>query len=171
MAQIENITDLHERATWEKIHSQLEDMNKRSDFIRSLDILEKAALIVNDHRQILYCNTAFLNMAGVSSADQVFALRPGEVMHCKNSAYAPLGCGSSPACAFCNIFKIIEETLSGINAVGKEHIIQCIKHDENQMLRLHVSGTPLKIDHFPAALLIFKPYKSIVPHPNLSEGV
>ena len=53
MAQIENITDLHERATWEKIHSQLEDMNKRSDFIRSLDILEKAALIVNDHRQIL----------------------------------------------------------------------------------------------------------------------
>jgi len=57
--------------------------------------------ILNEQRQIVGINDGFTRLLGISNAEAVFGLRPGEAVHCIHAWDQPGGCGTSRHCATC----------------------------------------------------------------------
>lgn len=85
-----------------------------NDFIRDvqritnnplIDILMNTAngmfAVLNEQRQILALNDAFLKMIGIEDSATVLGLRPGEYVHCRHACEMPGGCGTSLYCSTC----------------------------------------------------------------------
>lgn len=66
-----------------------------------LESLDAFALVLNEQRQVLAANPAFLTALGLEESELNHDLRPGEVLHCVHAAEGPDGCGSSRACRAC----------------------------------------------------------------------
>jgi signal transduction histidine kinase len=57
--------------------------------------------VLNEQRQILTVNQAYLDALGLSGADSVLGLRPGESLQCQYAHDMPGGCGTSAHCPSC----------------------------------------------------------------------
>lgn len=64
-------------------------VNKQARFIDHLpfvhqlvDLIPDAFLILNEHRQIVFCNNSFADAVGIADLNEVYGLRPGEALHC-----------------------------------------------------------------------------------------
>jgi len=66
-------------------------------------------LAVNKQRQIVYANSRMLSSMGAKSLDAVKGKRFGEAMSCEYSAIDKRGCGFSPHCPICTVFRAINE--------------------------------------------------------------
>lgn len=69
------------------------------------------AAILNQHRQVVYCNDALLVQLGISDINEVLGARPGEALHCIHAEDMPGGCGTSDACRYCGANLAILQTL------------------------------------------------------------
>lgn len=58
-------------------------------------------MVVNDDRQLVAVNHAFLEAIGIENPDEVLGLRLGESLHCVHAAEEPHGCGTTPYCSTC----------------------------------------------------------------------
>lgn len=59
------------------------------------------SVILNDRRQILAANRAFLRLAAVDAQAGVIGLRPGDAVGCREALEGEDGCGSAEACRQC----------------------------------------------------------------------
>jgi len=57
--------------------------------------------VLNEHRQVLAVNHAFLQSIGVDDPASTLGLRPGELLRCVHSDDHDGGCGTSQFCATC----------------------------------------------------------------------
>jgi PAS domain-containing protein len=57
--------------------------------------------VLNEQRQILALNEAFLRTLGIADAGEVLGFRPGEAIRCVRSGDAPGGCGTGRYCPTC----------------------------------------------------------------------
>lgn len=57
--------------------------------------------VLNEHRQILRLNDAFLRMLGIGDPWAALGLRPGEAVGCAHAHRGPAGCGTAEVCASC----------------------------------------------------------------------
>jgi signal transduction histidine kinase len=57
--------------------------------------------VLNEQRQILALNDAFLRRLGIEDVKAVFGLRVGEALSCVHADDEPGGCGTSRCCATC----------------------------------------------------------------------
>jgi K+-sensing histidine kinase KdpD len=57
--------------------------------------------ILNEHRQVLALNAAYLDGLKADNADDILGLRPGEAIHCTHSDEHPGGCGTGQHCRSC----------------------------------------------------------------------
>jgi signal transduction histidine kinase len=69
------------------------------------------AAILNQQRQVVYCNDALLTQLGISDITDVLGARPGEALHCIHADDMPGGCGTSEACRYCGANLAILQTL------------------------------------------------------------
>lgn len=82
---------------------------RRDHFLVSRNARVKAALssypnlaaVLNDKRQILAVNQPLMARLGISNADQVLGLRPGEALDCIHAREEIGGCGTSRHCKDC----------------------------------------------------------------------
>jgi signal transduction histidine kinase len=86
-------------------------------FVREfLDAMPNMAMVLNEHRQIVFGNRAFAEFLGVKGDDQspgesaghaagklaeVLGLRPGEAAGCIRAHLTAAGCGTTPFCRTC----------------------------------------------------------------------
>jgi signal transduction histidine kinase len=70
-----------------------------------MDALLKAAagilVVLNEDRQIVALNHAFLKEIGVKDAEKVLGMRLGESLHCVHAFEKPNGCGTTESCLSC----------------------------------------------------------------------
>lgn len=67
-------------------------------------LLESAAgllIVLNEDRQIVAINHAFLKASGIKNIDDVLGFRLGECLHCAHAFDKPNGCGTTEACVSC----------------------------------------------------------------------
>ena len=57
--------------------------------------------VLNEQRQILAMNEAFLKFMGIEDSAQVLGMRPGEYVRCVHACDMPGGCGTSQYCSTC----------------------------------------------------------------------
>lgn len=75
-------------------------------------------LLLNEQRQILYCNRAFLTTIGLSYPDVLLGLRIGEALGCVHSEARLGGCGTGVACRYCVLANAIVDTLAWGGTMG-----------------------------------------------------
>lgn len=84
------------------------------DFNREIEIVNKSPVvdtllhsvsgllaILNEHRQVIAVNDAFLNELGISDPTDSLGLRPGEALQCVHAHDEPDGCGTTKFCSTC----------------------------------------------------------------------
>lgn len=111
-----------ERATPEQIHQQMEVLARSPVVTGLLRAASGLLVVLNEQRQILALNEAFLRSLGISDAGTVLGLRLGESVACLHAHEQPAGCGTSRACATCGAAIAMVTTL----ATGKPEQCECI---------------------------------------------
>lgn len=70
---------------------------------RLMDACAGLTLLLNDRRQIIRANAAFLARLGLDDDETLFGKRFGEAVDCVWAGEPPHGCGTTPACRGCGI--------------------------------------------------------------------
>ncbi len=83
------------------------------------DIIPNTVLILNKERQILYSNSYFLELIGLSN-DKPVGLRPGEVLNCIHAYENTNGCGTTECCSVCGAVQAIIQAQKTKGRVQKE---------------------------------------------------
>ncbi|MBN1921025.1 MAG: PAS domain-containing sensor histidine kinase [Anaerolineae bacterium] len=107
-----------------------------------LDAVPDAVMVLNRHRQLVYCNEALLTLLQVEDRSSLIGLRPGEVLHCIHSTETAGGCGTTEFCRACGATRAIVDSQQGERTVG-ECCILMQGEDAVDALDLRVWATPL----------------------------
>jgi len=84
-----------------------------SDTASQLVDCKDICLVVNNCRQIVFANEAFMEFMGFVSLKHVVGKRLGEVFMCVHSNECEGGCGTSQSCRECHIAQAFEHCLGG----------------------------------------------------------
>ncbi|MFA5423724.1 MAG: PAS domain-containing protein, partial [Phycisphaerae bacterium] len=79
-----------------------------NEFLHKLyDAVSEFVLVLNEYRQIIFCNQSFLDFLGSKDVSEIYGLRPGEAVKCAYACENPGGCGTSKHCAACGAVNAI----------------------------------------------------------------
>jgi len=109
------------------------------------DAMPMAMALVNKHRQILYCNEVFRQLAGKDVLDEVLGLRPGEALDCINARLEKAGCGCSAFCNVCNAALAIIKSLDGKGRCEECRLLRRV-HGTEVPLDLQVHTNPVEFE-------------------------
>jgi len=88
---------------------EIENQNKAIAGNRQLlDVLDSFpgfVLVLNQTRQIVFANQAFLRFLGATGVAQVLGKNPGDALACEHAMHSALGCGSTDFCSTCGATK------------------------------------------------------------------
>jgi K+-sensing histidine kinase KdpD len=110
--------------------------------------------VLNEHRQVVTLNTAYLDSLDVAHSDDVIGLRPGEAMHCTHAEDNAAGCGTGAHCRHCDLVHAIVTSQQSGRTVERECIVSV--RDRKGALRdisLAVRSVPLELDGEPFMVL------------------
>lgn len=104
-----------------------------------LDAVPVPTVIVNDCRQIVLANDAFVKL--LEGDSKWMGRRPGEALGCVNATRGPHGCGSSEFCSVCGAASALQNSVGGNKAVEECRITLA----SGDALDLVVSSTPVTL--------------------------
>lgn len=108
-----------------------------------LDAVPTLLTILNDCRQIVFANSALLDLLGLEDQQGLYGQRPGEALDCVESPSAPGGCGTGEACSTCGAVLAILAGIAGTASSRECRVTRCVG-SELQALDLRVWATPLR---------------------------
>jgi K+-sensing histidine kinase KdpD len=109
-----------------------------------LDALPFVTAILNENRQIVYCNEATLKATGNISVEQILGKRPGEAISCIYSCVEAAGCGTSEHCKVCGAALSITHAQQLNEKNTEECRISTLDEDGNPVaFDFMVSSTPM----------------------------
>lgn len=89
------------RASDEKLKSEIK-ITQELPLVQELTyIIPDAFVILNSHRQIVYCNRTLMNLLGLENPEKIYGLRLGEALQCIHAAETKGGCGTTRYCKQC----------------------------------------------------------------------
>ena len=96
------------RASERELAADIEDVQDIVLVKELTELIPDAFVILNIHRQIVYCNPKVVRLLGLSGPEQIYGLRPGEALNCIHAEKAaPEGCGTSRFCRYCGAVNAI----------------------------------------------------------------
>lgn len=102
--------------------------------------------VLNEHRQILALNEAYLAYLGIKDPAALLGLRPGEAAHCIHAREMPGGCGTAQACATCGAAIAMVTSLGTEAAAEGTCALQVQRDGAVQDLYLKVRAMPFDLD-------------------------
>ena len=109
-----------------------------------VDLVPDAFLVLNEQRQIVFCNNSFLTILGGVEENEVLGDRPGEALHCIHAGETNGGCGTSKFCRYCGAVNTILQSQNEMNDLKTN---ECnILSEENVALNLNVWAKTVDID-------------------------
>ncbi|NDV20779.1 GHKL domain-containing protein [Pseudodesulfovibrio sp. JC047] len=109
------------------------------------DALPLGMIVINQHRQIVYCNETFRALSGKDSRENVVGLRPGEALNCVNSTAVEAGCGCSDFCRFCGAAHAIIKSLNGTRDCQECRMTRMVDGDTTP-LDLQIFTKPIEFE-------------------------
>ncbi|HMA66368.1 MAG TPA: ATP-binding protein, partial [Desulfosalsimonadaceae bacterium] len=100
-----------------------------------------AVVIVNEYRQIVYCNQHFALLTGSDNPVEIYGMRIGEAVGCVHSDEEEGGCGTAEACAVCGAANAILDGQQGRLRVREASIR---KQDGSQDINIELKASPLQ---------------------------
>jgi len=84
-----------------KFINQIETISHNPIMDALLKTVAGILLVLNEDRQIVALNHAFLKELGINNTEEVLGLRLGESLHCVHAFEKPNGCGTTEYCLSC----------------------------------------------------------------------
>lgn len=112
--------------------------------------------VLNEHRQTLLVNHAYLDFLGVPDPEDILGLRPGEAVRCIHAQEMPGGCGTAPACASCGAAIALALALEGGETAEKTCCMEVDRGGAPQDLYLKVRVTPFSLEGRKVLLLFLE---------------
>lgn len=91
------------------------------------DLLPLFLLVLDENRQLLFCNHALIEYLSIQDLNEILGLRPGEIFYCQHSDEMPYGCGTSSSCNYCGAAQALVEAKKSQKPVSRECRIVCKK--------------------------------------------
>jgi K+-sensing histidine kinase KdpD len=112
--------------------------------------------VLNDQRQIISLNTAFLEMLGLDDGIKALGLRPGEAVDCVHAHDEPGGCGTSRYCSTCGAAIAIVACLDQ-DAPAERRCALTVKREGVEVeMALQVQASPIRVNGRRYVLLFVK---------------
>jgi len=128
-----------ERSLMSEIREQSEYLKGLPLLTRVTDVVPEVVLVLNENRQIVFSNRAFMELLGAENVAEICGLRPGEALQCKHATATPGGCGTTEYCTTCGAVQSILKSQQGeVNA--KE--CRIVQKDTGEALDLKVWSSP-----------------------------
>lgn len=128
-----------------------EELKTAYSHIKSIDYIQElinslpfVMAILNENRQIIFCNSTTLDATGNYTVEQILGKRPGEALNCINSCSEESGCGTAEQCRVCGaVSSIIKAQRQNKRIVEECRITLKTQNGQNVSLDFRVSSTPL----------------------------
>jgi len=130
-----------QRADMEVIRRQYSYFKENTLLIQTLESVSMAILILNEQRQLVFANKAFMDLVKEVDVTAILGKRAGEALGCIYSDVMEGGCGTSEHCRECGAVKAI------LNSFDNEQDVQECRitlKENNQALDLRVQASLLK---------------------------
>ena len=131
-----------ERASQKQLQSDIELTKTEPLFKELANVIPDAFMIINLHRQIVYCNTTLMNTLKIENPEKIYGLRPGEALNCIHACESKGGCGTTTFCKNCGAVNAILKSQKEENIL-KEEECRIIVKDDNQSLDFLVRAKTL----------------------------
>ncbi|MEN6437862.1 MAG: HAMP domain-containing sensor histidine kinase [Syntrophobacter sp.] len=107
----------------------------------------ESLLVLNQERQIVFCNDRFLDLTGIGDRSLLYGLRPGEALQCANAFKSLGGCGTSEYCRQCGA---VIATIASQGGEADSRECSILRDRTGEALDLLVNSTTLELDgrHF-----------------------
>ncbi len=96
-----------ERSTRDSLIQDFSALQEIPFFKEILNTIPEGLLILNHERQIVFCNTAFLEKVKIKDIQDILGVRLGEALQCIHSDETPGGCGTTEFCRDCGAPKAL----------------------------------------------------------------
>ncbi|MFC1523899.1 sensor histidine kinase [Thermodesulfobacteriota bacterium] len=103
-------------------------------------------VVLNEDRQIVALNHAFLDSLGILDPEEALGLRLGESLHCIHSAEPPNGCGTTPYCVTCGATIAM---MTAIDTDSEDEQVCALTAEQGGVIEdicLLIKSKPLKVD-------------------------
>ncbi len=131
-----------ERADRGTVLEQHQNFQENQLLIQTLESIKTAVLILNKHRQIVFANTAFIDLLEATDLSSILGLRVGEALQCVYSAEMAGGCGTSEYCRECGAVRAM---LNSLNLKMDVQDCRITLKEENRALDLRVMAAPMEL--------------------------
>ena len=112
--------------------------------------------VLNEHRQILSVNTAFLDAMGIHDAQSIMGLRPGEAVQCVHAHDMKAGCGTGRFCSTCGAAIAIVASLATEKPEERRCLVTVQRGAQTLDLCLQVRSCVIKLEDRKLVLLFLQ---------------
>ncbi|MGD9309715.1 MAG: ATP-binding protein [Desulfosarcina sp.] len=102
--------------------------------------------ILDENRQIIAVNNAFLQMLAIDDPENSLGLRPGEALGCVHAHEEPTGCGTTNLCSTCGAAIAIVSSLGQDRPVERTCALSAIRDGRAIEMALLVRSHPIRIE-------------------------
>jgi signal transduction histidine kinase len=106
-----------------------------------LDSCPYVALVLNEHRRIVFFNRALIALAGPAVDNALFGRKFGEAVQCNHAAEGE-GCGTSDACQTCGALLATKEGLKGLASTKECRLVRNVA-GTTEWLDVQVTVSPI----------------------------
>jgi signal transduction histidine kinase len=145
-----------ERASGDQLGSQVARVASNAVVDSLLHSWGGALAILNDQRQVVALNGAYLNAVGATSPLDALGLRPGEALRCVHASSAPGGCGTARACPTCGAAAAIVAASARAMPEERDCSLTVERDGEVHDYDLRVRAAPLDLGDETFTLLTFR---------------
>lgn len=133
-----------ERKTIERVQAEQAMILGTGATAAILDTLGDPVAVVNDLRQIVHANNAFLTFAGARSVAEILGMRLGEFIGCGHAVGDMGGCGTHPACQTCGAVNSVLAATDGVSMAGAVDLT-VESGGRERRLQFEVTAAPLVV--------------------------
>ncbi len=145
-----------ERVSDQELADQIELVSRSPLVSGLLHSISGVLAILNEHRQILAVNDAFLEMLGIDDPHEALGLRPGEVLKCIHAEDEPAGCGTTRFCASCGAAVAIVTSLGQDMPMERLCALTTRRGEIDAHMALLVKSQPITIENNKLLLLLLQ---------------
>ncbi len=135
-----------ERARAEALQMDIESISNNPVVTGLLNNVSGLIAVLNEQRQIVSLNTAFLDMLGIVNVEELLGLRPGEVVECVHAHDEPGGCGTSRYCTTCGAAIAIVTCIEQEIPVERRCALTANRGGREVQMALQVRANPIRVN-------------------------
>lgn len=135
-----------ERRTGNELHKDLDAIANNPLIDGLMSVANSLFAVLNDKRQVIALNDAFLKLMGIEDVEEALGLRPGEYVNCVHACEMPGGCGTSPYCSTCGAVVSILAAMESGHPQERTCALAVEKDNQKADLFFSVRSCPVNIE-------------------------